>query len=352
MVATSVTHLRHRPMLSSFPHMNFAIHSVIQASQMASAVDRSGVFHSSAKPDGSMVSHLDFAVQALIISRLHSALPTHGIIAEEESAYLSAQPDLLTHAAEAFQFAQPGANESDVLDWIQRGEALSSQSPLWMLDPIDSTRGLLSGAAYSIQLAGIWDGQVQVAVMGHPRGLHNRTPEGMTKSALLFIAARGHGAWWTTLDDPDQLHPLHVSKRTLKDSIRLRAPQRAYADQSPEDLRLRDLVTQELVTTHEIPCGATVRYPLLAAGVGDLMLRLMLSGRANLFPYAWDHAAGSLLVEEAGGRVTDLDGHPLDFTAGRILSNNRGLAVSNGLIHDEALAAIHRAEAIHRSSPA
>lgn len=318
---------------------------------MSMAVDQTGVFHSDVKADGSMVTHLDFAVQAFISSRLQGAYPAHGLIAEEESAFIKSRPALLTQTTATIQHALPGANETEVLDWIARGEGVSTTEPFWLLDPIDSTRGLLAGVAYSIQLAGFWNGQVQVAVMGHPRGLHNRTPNWMAKSALLFIAARGQGAWWATLDDPDQLHPLRVSSHPLKEAVRLRAPQRAYADQSTQDMRLRDLVTQELVTTHEIPCGSTVRYPLLSAGVGDLLLRLTLSGRANLYPYAWDHAAGSLLVEEAGGRVTDLDGRPLDFAAGRTLMNNRGLVASNGLIHDESIAAIHRAEAAHRSSP-
>jgi len=316
---------------------------------MTVAADQIGLFHSDSRTDGSMVTQLDFAVQAFIGSRLQSSYPAQGLIAEEESPFLRGRPGLLTQATAAIQHALPGANEADVFDWIARGEGSSTAEPYWILDPIDSTRGLLAGAAYGIQLSGIWDGKVQVAVMGHPRGLHNRTPDGMARSALLFLAARGQGSWWATIDDPDKLQPLRVSSRPLKDAVRLRAPQSAYAGQSAQDRRLRDLVTRELVTAHEIPCGTSVRYPLLALGQGDLLLRLMLSGRANLYPYAWDHAAGSLLVEEAGGRVTDLDGKPLDFTAGRTLRNNRGLVASNGLIHDEAIAAIHRAEATYQS---
>jgi 3'(2'), 5'-bisphosphate nucleotidase len=56
----------------------------------------------------------------------------------------------------------------------------------------------------------------------------------------------------------------------------------------------------------------------------------------------WDCAAGSLLIAEAGGRVTDLDGRALDFTAGRRLLRNAGFLSSNGLLHDAALLAIRR----------
>jgi 3'(2'), 5'-bisphosphate nucleotidase len=57
----------------------------------------------------------------------------------------------------------------------------------------------------------------------------------------------------------------------------------------------------------------------------------------------WDHAAGKLLVEAAGGRVTDVDGLPLDFGRGGTLDANRGIVATSGSIHDEVLAAIRRA---------
>lgn len=342
-----------KAVLANFPQLNFALSCVAQACRMALSVTQSGSVHNVIKSDASFVTPLDYAVQALIGSRLENEYPRHGLVAEEESSFLQTQPDLLAQTTAALSPIFSHANEATVLSWVARGTQAPAAEPFWLLDPIDSTRGLLSGGAYSVQLAGHWDGRMQVAVMGHPRGLLKRTPDWMTESALIFVAARNQGSWWTTLDDCETgtafLKPLHVSSRSLQDAVRLRAPQRNYADQSADDLALRDLVTQELVTTHEIPCGTTVRYPLLAAGEGDLLLRLMLSGRANLHINSWDHAAGSLLVEEAGGRVTDLDGKPLDFTTGRFLSNNRGLVASNGLIHDDALAAIARAEAIHRA---
>jgi fructose-1,6-bisphosphatase/inositol monophosphatase family enzyme len=53
-----------------------------------------------------------------------------------------------------------------------------------------------------------------------------------------------------------------------------------------------------------------------------------------------DQAAGSLLIEEAGGRITDLAGQPLDFTSGRRLLRNMGVLASNGLIHRMVLEAV------------
>ena len=53
----------------------------------------------------------------------------------------------------------------------------------------------------------------------------------------------------------------------------------------------------------------------------------------------WDHAAGVLVIEEAGGRVSDLDGNSLDLTSGRFLGNQRGIIATNGNFHDEVLEA-------------
>jgi 3'(2'), 5'-bisphosphate nucleotidase len=59
----------------------------------------------------------------------------------------------------------------------------------------------------------------------------------------------------------------------------------------------------------------------------------------------WDQAAGSLIVQEAGGTVTDLDGRALDFTRGRRLVNNRGICATNGSLHPEALRALREINA-------
>jgi 3'-phosphoadenosine 5'-phosphosulfate (PAPS) 3'-phosphatase len=64
---------------------------------------------------------------------------------------------------------------------------------------------------------------------------------------------------------------------------------------------------------------------------------LRLPTRADYQEKIWDHAAGMLLVEEAGGRVTDVTGRPLEFTHGRELSANRGVVATNGPLHDRVL---------------
>src|SRR5690606_9137465 len=88
------------------------------------------------------------------------------------------------------------------------------------------------------------------------------------------------------------------------------------------------------------PCrlDSQAKYAVVARGEADIYLRLPT--RRGYREKIWDHAGGVLVVEEAGGRVTDLFGKPLDFRLGHELSDNRGVLVTNGLIHDEVLAAI------------
>ena len=89
-----------------------------------------------------------------------------------------------------------------------------------------------------------------------------------------------------------------------------------------------------------IPMDSQAKYAVLAAGGGEMLVRLLSAKRLDYREKIWDQAAGSIVVEEAGGRVTDLDGRPLDFSHGKSLAANRGVLATNGLVHDAALAAL------------
>jgi 3'-phosphoadenosine 5'-phosphosulfate (PAPS) 3'-phosphatase len=86
------------------------------------------------------------------------------------------------------------------------------------------------------------------------------------------------------------------------------------------------------------PVDSQEKYAMVASGEADLYLRLPRNiGDQH---YVWDHCAGTAIVQAAGGRVTDIDGSPLDFSHGRTLARNQGILVTNGVIHDRILAAI------------
>jgi 3'(2'), 5'-bisphosphate nucleotidase len=77
------------------------------------------------------------------------------------------------------------------------------------------------------------------------------------------------------------------------------------------------------------------KYAIVAQGEASIYLRLPT--RRDYREKIWDHAAGSIMVEEAGGRVSDVTGRPLDFSRGRRLEDNRGVVATNGPIHDAVI---------------
>jgi 3'(2'), 5'-bisphosphate nucleotidase len=79
-----------------------------------------------------------------------------------------------------------------------------------------------------------------------------------------------------------------------------------------------------------------------AVARNDASIYLRLPTRVGYEEKIWDHAAGSLVVECAGGTVTDADGKALDYRHGRTLSQNRGVVATCGSIHDEVIAALQR----------
>ena len=80
------------------------------------------------------------------------------------------------------------------------------------------------------------------------------------------------------------------------------------------------------------------KYAAVADGRADIYLRTMSS--PDYRERVWDHAAGALIVSEAGGMVTDLYGESLDFSLGNRLENNRGVLATNGHLHEAMLAAL------------
>jgi 3'(2'), 5'-bisphosphate nucleotidase len=79
------------------------------------------------------------------------------------------------------------------------------------------------------------------------------------------------------------------------------------------------------------------KHAVLASGAADILLRFPT--HHDFHDAVWDQATGTILIEEAGGRVTDLVGRPLDFSKGRRLSTNEGIVATNGVLHDAVLKA-------------
>jgi len=91
------------------------------------------------------------------------------------------------------------------------------------------------------------------------------------------------------------------------------------------------------VQVEPVRMDSQAKYAVLASGGGEVILRLLSPEKPDYREKIWDQAAGALILEEAGGRITDLDGRSLDFTQGRMLVKNRGVLATNGRLHDTLL---------------
>jgi histidinol-phosphatase len=229
------------------------------------------------KPDRTYVTAADREIERLVRTRLADRFPAHGIVGEE-------------YGTEA------GAGEFR-----------------WIIDPIDGTANFVRGVrVFATLLALERDGELQAAVVSAP-AMGER-----------WFAARGLGAWGE--DGPPgrgTRRRLAVSRiASLADSqvVYGAATDVQRSGRAPGFGALLDDVWRDR------GFGDYWGYCLVAEGAAEAMVEADLK--------IWDLAAPALLVEEAGGRITDLDG-VRRIDGGTVLA-------TNGLLHDEVLERLAR----------
>lgn len=227
------------------------------------------------KPDGSFVTEADQAIERLIRQRIETAFPEHGVVGEEF------------------------------------GNVAGGSDVRWYLDPIDGTHNFMRGVPlFGTLLAVERDGELQAAVISAP-ALGQR-----------WYAHRGGGAWTVGGPAAPRPRPVHVS--TVTDLAAAQILFRAVTDMRVSRVaagfeRLLEMVWRDR------GFGDFWGYTLVADGGAEAMME------QDLGP--WDLAAPWLIVEEAGGRITDFDG-------GRSFARGEGFA-TNGALHETILAVLH-----------
>jgi myo-inositol-1(or 4)-monophosphatase len=189
----------------------------------------------------------------------------------------------------------------------ERGRLPGRSGRRWIVDPLDGTTNYAHGVpVFAVSIALEVDGQVTLGVIHDPNQRET------------FVAERGRGAW---LEDTR----LTVSATTRLDESLL-ATGLPYDIRDTADTNLAEFGAFSLRSQGVRRMGSAVLYlAYVAAGRIDGYWELRLG--------PWDAAAGWLMVEEAGGRVTDLAGGPIDLESPRIVA-------SNGAIHDQMLAVL------------
>jgi myo-inositol-1(or 4)-monophosphatase len=220
-----------------------------------------------------LVTATDRRSEEAILGILRRAFPDHGVLAEES------------------------------------GASLPEAEYTWVVDPLDGTTNFAHGFPFfcsSVALA--HRGVVIAGAVYHPL------------LGELFTATRGGGA--------------HLNGRRIRVSAQPRLDQAFLATGFPYDIR-----RSRRNNLDHFGRFATRSLAVRRAGAAALDLAFVAAGRFDGFwelkLRAWDIAAASLIVEEAGGRITGLQGRPWSLPV-------RDIVASNGLIHEEMLRQLRR----------
>ncbi|OAQ92277.1 3',5'-bisphosphate nucleotidase [Purpureocillium lilacinum] len=343
---------------------------VAQLAVQRAAILTRRVFHEKAKgtvdkSDKSPVTVGDFGAQALIIAALRHNFPADAIVAEEEAAQLREDPalrDTIWELVRDTRLADDAA-ERDVLggavpsvdamlELIDRGDSKGGNSGrIWTIDPIDGTKGFLRGGQYAVCLGLMVDGDVKVGVLGCPNlpvddaarlttdiGGANQTDDAAAGRGVLFSAVQARGATSRPLATGALAEPAKpISMRPIRDLAAATFCESVEAGHSAHDDQA--LISQRLgITQPSVRMDSQAKYGSIARGAGDIYLRLPV--KATYQEKIWDHAAGDLIVREAGGQVTDIHGKRLDFGVGRTLANNKGVVAAPAAVHATVLDAV------------
>lgn len=229
-----------------------------------------------------LVTEVDKGTEALIRKLIRTYFPTHAVLGEEG----------VEAGAEAAKRAM---------------EDIKNEEYVWIVDPIDGTTNFVHGLPlFSISIALAHRGEVIVGVVYDP------------SRDELFVAEKGKGAY---------VHGQKMSvsqEKALEDSVLSTGVPSEREEALPVILRQVHGLTSKARDIRVLG-SAALQLAYVAAG--------RLGGYWQPGLNAWDIAAGLLLVQEAGGRVTDPLGGPYHLEV-------RDIVATNGHIHDELMAAL------------
>jgi 3'(2'), 5'-bisphosphate nucleotidase len=288
------------------------------------------------KSDRTPVTIADYGSQAIICKWIRKRFPNDSIVAEEDSKELR-RPDrsvILEQVTNYVHAFIPTSSSEEVRSWIDfSSNALSDR--FWTLDPIDGTKGFLRGDQYAIALALIERGVVTLGILACPN-LYKDIHYPFGDKGCLFVALRGKGSF--------QMDIHGMNQRTISVS-KVKNPSEATITESVEPDHADHLFHQRLakqlnISKPSLRMDSQAKYGIVARGEITLYLRVPSSVEPMYKENIWDHAAGSIIAEEAGGKVTDVLGRPLDFSFGIKMVKNHGILVSNEILHDVVLKAL------------
>ena len=319
------------------PEVVTAVQAAVKASALCEKIRKDlAVQESILKKDKTPVTIADYGSQAIICKLIRERFPIDTIVAEEDSKELrrADRSNILEQVTQYVNAFVRTSSSKEVCSWIDFSSD-SITDRFWTLDPIDGTKGFLRGDQYAIALALIENGMVKLGMLACPN-LYFDVKQPSGEKGCLFVALKGKGS--VEMD----IHG--VGKRTISVS-KVKDPSEAIITESVEPnhadhLTHRRLAKKLNILKPSLRMDSQAKYGILARGEVTLYLRVPSTAEPGYKENIWDHAAGSIIAEEAGGKVTDVLGRPLDFSCGIKMVKNQGILASNGILHDVILEAL------------
>jgi 3'(2'), 5'-bisphosphate nucleotidase len=302
-----------------------------QATELGREVQRHHIIRSD-KDGREPVTIADYGAQAVICRALKTHFPEDGVMSEENGQQFMTlvepeQRAQIVHLIE--QVTGDHTDEDEVAGWLDHAKGLEA-ARIWTIDPIDGTKGFLAGRHY-VHAIGLLENRKPVAgVIAAP------AYPGYNGGALLY--AQPGEAFIQPLNGNGSPRRIHVSDRV--DPVTVRALESVEKSHTGHDRMARVRAAALMLPEMVEHADSMEKYARIAAGDAELYLRLSRLGSTR--PHSiWDHAPGVALLHAAGGKATDLDGSPLDFSSGTSL-NNPGVVATNGHIHERVIAAVQQ----------
>lgn len=326
------------------------------------------------KGDKSLVTLADYAAQAVIAWRIGQDEPDMKFLGEEDAdALVNGGEDgkevlgkitvLVNEAIRAFYPDAKELSDDDVVALIDKGKG--EGGPVgrhWILDPVDGTLGFVRGDQYAIALALMDEGELVLGAMGCPNmpksgdvlefndaysyGFSPRTVSKMLAGGssaktdwykgCVFTAVRGNGCWMWPTSPGVKVNPMKVHVSSVFDPQKARFCEPVMKANSSQGFTAS--VADNLgIESKPLRIYSQVKYGSVARADADVFMKFP---KAEYREKVWDHAGGVILVEEAGGVVSDAGGAPLDFSKGRYLELDRGIVAASSALHEKLMQAI------------
>ncbi|KAF2025922.1 3(2),5-bisphosphate nucleotidase HAL2 [Setomelanomma holmii] len=328
--------------------LDVALLAVQRASILTRTVFSSHTKGTLTKSDSSPVTIGDLGAQALIIASIKHAFPEDEVVGEEDADDLRKDEQERTLVWDLVQAARlddisaedkiggPIKTVDDMLTALDSGRSNGgNKGRVWALDPIDGTKGFLRGGQYAVCLALMVDGVPTVGVIGCPNlPIDDQAPLDSSVGAdaddkegkgVLFGAVKGEGATSRPLSKGALQGSKKISMKAVPDVSQASFCESVEAGHSSHGDNAA-IASKLGITKPSVRMDSQAKYASIARGAGDVYLRLPVNLRYE--EKIWDHAAGVVLVQEAGGEVSDAWGKPLNFGIGRTLKENKGVVAA------------------------